>query len=63
MLGRGIAVLVDILNPECVVIGSVFARCEDLIRPSMEKALAQEAISYSIEKMQVVPAQTGGANR
>lgn len=59
VLGRGIAVLADILNPERVVIGSVFARCEDLIRPSMEKTLAQEAIPTSIEKMQVVPAQTG----
>ena len=29
-LGRGLALLVDLLNPECIVIGSVYARCEGL---------------------------------
>lgn len=58
-LGEGLALLADTLNPERIVIGSIFARCEDLLRPSMEQALRREAIPFSLEGLQVVPAQTG----
>ena len=59
MLGRGIALLVDAFNPECIVIGSVFVRCEDLLRKSMEAELKKEAIPYSLQDLRVVPASTG----
>lgn len=59
MQGRGIAYLVDILNPDCVVIGSIFMRCEDLLREPMEKELKKEALCYSAEVLSVVPAQVG----
>ena len=58
-LGRGIAMLIDILNPECVVIGSVFARSEDLFRPGMEATIAEEALSPSRARCVVLPAQLG----
>ena len=61
MLGRGLAQMVDTLNPECIVIGSVFARCEDLLRPAMEEELRREAIPFSLEGLKVVPAGTGEA--
>ena len=61
MLGRGIAQLVDVLNPERVVIGSVFVRCEDLLRAPMEEELKKEAIVHSLKGLAVVPAQTGEA--
>lgn len=61
MLGRGLALLVDTLNPERIVIGSVFVRCETFLRPGMEAALRAEAIPFSMEGLQVVPAQTGEA--
>lgn len=59
MLGRGIAQLVDVLNPECVVIGSIFVRCEDLLRPSMEQEIASEALVHSSRGLRILPAQTG----
>lgn len=58
-LGQGVALLVDAFNPERVVIGSIFVRCEDLLRPSMEEELRREAIPFSLTGFQVVPAQTG----
>lgn len=61
MLGRGLALLVDTLNPERIVIGSVFVRCEALLRPGMEAALREEAIPFSLEGLQIVPAQMGEA--
>ena len=59
MLGRGIAQLTDVLNPETIVIGSIFVRCEDLLRAPMEAELKQEAICHSTAKLRVVPAATG----
>ena len=61
MLGKGLALLTDTLNPEKIVIGSVFVRCEDLLHPAMEAELKREAIPFSLEGLQVVPAQTGEA--
>ena len=59
MLGRGIALLVDTLNPERIVIGSIFGRCEPLLRESMYRSLREEAIPYALEGLSIVPAQTG----
>ena len=58
-LGCGLSVLVDLLNPEKIVIGSIFARCEDLLRPEMEKALRAEALGASLRDCTVVPAGLG----
>lgn len=58
-LGKGIAILIDALNPELVVIGSIFVRCEDLLRPAMEAVLDRECIPFSRQACRIVPAQTG----
>ena len=61
MLGEGISVLIDILNPEVIVIGSIFARCENLIRPHMEEVIKREALTHSYEMCRILPAQLGEA--
>jgi len=61
MLGRGLSLLVDSFNPECIVIGSVFLRCEDLLREPMEAELQREAIEFSLKGLRVVPPETGEA--
>ncbi len=58
-LGRGLALLVDLLNPERIVIGSIFARSETWIRPAMEENLRSEAIPAAAAHCRVVPAQLG----
>ncbi|MDD5602833.1 MAG: ROK family protein [Eubacteriales bacterium] len=47
-LGRGLAVIIDILNPEIIVIGSIFARSEGLLRKTMMKTLEKECLSTSL---------------
>ena len=59
MLGRGLALLADAFNPARIVIGSIFVRCEDLLRPAMEAELRREAIPFSLKGLQVLPAATG----
>ncbi len=58
-LGRGLALLIDILNPELIVIGSIFARSEALLRPAMERSIMTEALSGSAACCRVVPAALG----
>lgn len=58
-LGRGLAVLIDILNPECIVIGSIYARNEQLFRPHVDRILKEEAIPSALEVCQIKPALLG----
>ena len=55
-LGSGLSVLIDILNPEVIVIGSVFQRAESLLREAMEKKIEEETLLYSRQVCKVVPA-------
>jgi len=58
-LGKGLSVIIDILNPEKIVIGSVFARSENLLREAMEKEIYKEALNLSADCCRVVPATLG----
>lgn len=58
-LGRGLAILIDILNPECIVIGSIYSRNENLFKLIIEKVLSEEAIPAALEKCSIVPAALG----
>ena len=58
-LGTGIALLIDILNPEAVVIGSIFARQESLLRPGMEAAIRREALPGAARVCRILPSRLG----
>jgi glucokinase len=58
-LGRGLAVLIDILNPECIVIGSIYARNEGLFKPHIDRILKLEAIPAAVEVCSIKPALLG----
>ena len=60
-LGAGLSVLIDLFNPERIVIGSVFARSEELFREEMEKVIAEEALAEAAAVCTVVPAALGDA--
>ena len=55
-LGKGLSIVIDILNPEVIVIGSIYARNEDIFKPLMEEVLAQEALPLANKVCKVVPA-------
>ena len=58
-LGEGLSVLIDLLNPEVIVIGSIFARCKDLLWPHAENVIRAEALGASAAVCKVVPAALG----
>lgn len=59
MLGKGLSVLIDVLNPGMIVLGSIFARCEDLLRDSMKEVIDRECLSPAAKVCKIVPAQLG----
>jgi len=58
-LGRGLAMLVDILSPEMIVLGSLAVRLGDhLLGPAM-KVLEREAEPSAFEAVRIVPSELG----
>jgi len=58
-LGRGLALLVDIINPEIIILGSIFGRVRPLIETEMWSVLKQEALADSVADCRIVPAGLG----
>ena len=58
-LGQGLAILIDLLNPECIVIGSIYARNVNLFKPLIDNVLQREAIPSALEVCQIKPAELG----
>ncbi|MCF6335105.1 MAG: ROK family protein [Spirochaetales bacterium] len=58
-LGMGLSMLIDILNPERIVIGSVFARCRDYLEPAAQAVIQKEALGAARKVCSVVPAALG----
>ena len=58
-LGRGLSILIDILNPQRIVIGGIFVRCHRFLQPSMAGEIAREALPGAASVCEVVPARLG----
>jgi predicted NBD/HSP70 family sugar kinase len=58
-LGEALAILIDLFNPERVVIGGFFPSCQTLLEPSMQTVLKREALTIPREACTVVPAELG----
>ena len=58
-LGKGLSILIDILNPERIIIGSIFARSRDLLWKTAEDEIKKEALAESVKCCRVVAAELG----
>lgn len=58
-LGKGIAVLADILNPEIVIIGSIFERNTDFYLPIVTEVIKKEALLHCSEGLVIAPSILG----
>ncbi|GAA0720176.1 ROK family protein [Clostridium malenominatum] len=57
--GKGLSILIDILNPELIIAGSVYARAGKFLNDEMYKEIEKEALEYSRKAVQIVPAKLG----
>ena len=58
-LGLGLSILIDILNPERIVIGSIFQRSGHLLIDSMNEVIKKEALAIPAGCCKIVPAMLG----
>lgn len=58
-LGRGCAILADILNLERIIIGSIYTRSRGIIEPSMRAEFEAEALPGAASCCAIVPAELG----
>ena len=60
-LGKGLAVLIDILNPEVIVLGSLAVALGELWLGPAREVVRREAIDILADACQIVPSQLGPA--
>lgn len=58
-LGKGLSMLIDILNPEKIIIGSIFKRSYHLLWEHTKGQIEKEALSVNAQCCEVVPAELG----
>jgi glucokinase len=58
-MGFGISMLIDILNPEMIVLGSIYARNEAMMKPYIYEVIQKEALGLAAEVCCVKPAALG----
>jgi len=58
-LGMLLSFMMDMINPEVIVLGGVFMRSGHLIRPAMEQVITEEALPHASRVCRVLPAGLG----
>lgn len=58
-LGSALSIIIDFINPQKIVIGSIFERSEDLLREKMTKVIQREALELSYNVCEIVAAELG----
>ncbi|NLX05958.1 MAG: hypothetical protein GXY33_12535, partial [Phycisphaerae bacterium] len=59
-LGKGLAILIDILNPECIVLGSLAVRLGELLLGPAREEVQRESLAPAWQNCRIVPAELRG---
>jgi glucokinase len=57
--GKLLSIIIDVLNPEVIVVGSVYARSRELFDEGIEEVIKKEAIQVSARRAKIAPAELG----
>ena len=58
-LGRGLSIIVDMLNPEAIILGSIYQRSEALLYEQMMQVLTKESLPEALQICRILPAELG----
>lgn len=58
-LGYGLSILIDLLNPEKIVLGGIYMRSAELLNRKMYEVLEREALPQALSVCRIVPAGLG----
>ncbi len=57
--GRGLSILIDILNPEVIVVGSIYVRAKEYLIDAMKESINEEALESSRKECRIEASQLG----
>jgi glucokinase len=57
--GKGLSILIDILNPEIIIVGSIYVRAGKFLNEEMYKEIEIQTLESSRKAVRIVPAQLG----
>lgn len=55
-LGRALSIFIDMLNPELIILGSIYGRAKALLEPALMEVINREAYFESVAACKIVPA-------
>lgn len=55
-MGRGMAVLIDVLNPQAIIGGSIFARNYERLMPLIRQVIERECLPEAAQNCKILPA-------
>lgn len=58
-LGKALSMLIDVLNPEIIVLGSIYLRAGKFLKSAMMETLKEETLARSLEACKIVPIGLG----
>ena len=58
-LGLGLSILMDLFDPDCIVLGSIYARAEHLLREHALRVMQRETLFQSLNHCRILPAKLG----
>ena len=58
-LGQGLSTVIDIINPQIIVLGSLYMRCGRFFESAMRERLERETLPRSLANCRIVPAGLG----
>lgn len=53
--GEGLSIIIDMLNPDAIIAGSVYAKCHEWMDEEMYAAISKEALSMSSAHCKILP--------
>ena len=59
VFGRGLSILIDLLNPQAIIAGSIFSRNFDLLYPILCETLSKEALPVARKRCKILPSALG----
>lgn len=57
--GRGLAMLIDLLNPQAIIAAGIFTRDYRMFFPMVEKVIYREALSVPAQACKILPSELG----
>lgn len=58
-LGMGLSLIIDILNPDAIILGSIYLRCESLLKDAALSVIERETLLPPRSACKIVPAGLG----